>query len=326
MRQRSVVVVGLLWAVGSLMVVSSAPVRATDFTLPSATDSSLIRLADHTGKVVLINWWRTDCAWSQRESPKLAALYAKYRDKGLVIIGISDDTAPTVGAIPAYLKRFNVTWPVGLNDQGEFMREIRPKGQGETPGNYLVSRSGELTYLGLDRTDDSWQKLEAAVERAIAEPAPAASPIPPDTLAVAPALSLPTLQGKPVKLADFAGKPLVVNFFTADSCDWAGAALTKLHQEYAPRGLQVIGINLFDTDGAVQACVARHKSGYPVLKGDAATQTAWIGSNKGWATFFVTRDGKVFKKIVDSIDDGMEATVFPKYAEYLMANRVALKP
>lgn len=240
MRRRAFVV-GLLSLIGPLMVVSSAPVRATDFTLPSATDSSLIRLADHAGKVVLINWWRTDCAWSQRESPKLAALYAKYRDKGLVIIGISDDTAPTVGAIPAYVKRFNVTWPVGLNDQGEFMREIRPQGQGETPGNYLVSRSGELTYLGLDRTDESWQKLEAAVGHALAEPVPASSSIVPRALAPAPALSLATLQGKPVKLADFAGKPLVVNFFTADACDWTGATLAKLHQEYAPRGLQVIG-------------------------------------------------------------------------------------
>ena len=319
MRYRAFVVVGLLSVIAPVMVVSSAPVRATDFTLPSATDSSLIRLADHAGKVVLINWWRTECAWSPRESPKLAALQAKYRDRGFVIIGVSDDTAPTVGAIPAYLKRNNVTWLVGLNDQSEFMREIRPKGQGDTPGNYLVSRSGELTYLGVDRTDDHWQKLEAAVERAIAEPAPASAAIAPRTLPAAPALSLPSLQGKPVKLADFAGKPLVVNFFTADSCDWAGATLEKLHMDYLPRGVQVIGVNLFDDDAAAQACVTRHATTYPVLKGDQAVQKAWIGSSSGWATFFVTADGKVFKKIVDSIDNGLEPQVFPKYADYLAA-------
>ena len=85
---------------------------------------------------------------------------------------------------------------MGVNDQGKLeLREIRPKGQGETPGNYLVSRSGELTYLGLDRSDQSWQTLEAAVERAMAEPAPAAAPIEPRALTPAPALSLPTLQG-----------------------------------------------------------------------------------------------------------------------------------
>lgn len=289
-----------------------------DFTLPSATDASLVRLADHAGKVVLINWWRTDCAWSQRESPKLATLYAKYKDKGFVILGISDDTAPTVSQIPAYFKKYNVTWPVGLNDQGEFMREIRPKGRGETPGNYLVSRTGELTYLGLDRSDESWQKLEAAVAAAVAEPAPATPPIAPRTLLAAPALSLPDMQGKPVKLSDFTGKPLVVNFFTSDSCDWSGAAIAKIHREYASRGLQVIGVNLFDGDAAVQACVTKHQATYPVLKGTAAAQRAWIGSSNGWATFFVTRDGKVLKKIVDSIDNGLEATVFPKYAELLM--------
>ena len=58
-----------------------------DFSLPSATSGSLVRLADYAGKVVLINWWRSDCAWSQRETPRLAALYQKYRGRGFVILG-----------------------------------------------------------------------------------------------------------------------------------------------------------------------------------------------------------------------------------------------
>ena len=45
---------------------------------------------------------------------------------------------------------------------------------------------------------------------------------------------------------------------------------------------------------------------------------AWIGDNKGWATFFVTPNGKVLKKIVDSIEKGIEEPVFTKYAEYLV--------
>lgn len=65
--------------------------------------------------------------------------------------------------------------------------------------------------------------------------------------------------------------------------------------------------------------MTRHGATYPVLKGDQATQRAWIGGDSGWATFFVTRDGKVHKKIVDSIVNGLEAAVFPKYAAYLLA-------
>jgi hypothetical protein len=44
---------------------------------------------------------------------------------------------------------------------------------------------------------------------------------------------------------------------------------------------------------------------------------AWMGDNKQWATIFVTSDGKILKRITDSINDGIEQPVFTKYAEYL---------
>jgi len=182
---------------------------AKDFTVPAATDGSIIHLSEYAGKVVLINWWRTDCPWSQRESPKLVGLYQKYRPKGLVILGISDDHGSTVGQVPAYLKRYNITWFVGLNDQGEFMREmiVQPKERGSTPGNFIVTRSGEVTYLGLDRGDADWQKLENAVAAAVAESPGKTTPIQPRNLFSAPAFSLPDLQGNPVLLASRPARP-----------------------------------------------------------------------------------------------------------------------
>jgi len=296
----------------------SAGTPVKDFTLPSATDGRVLNLADFSGKVVLINFWRTSCSDSRRESPKLVELYKKYRDKGFEIFGISDDTSNTVAQIPAYLKQYDITWPIGLNDQGEFMRELRPVDMGGTPANFLVSRGGEVTALGRDLNEASWQKLETAVTRALAEPAPSSPRISRRALDSAPPLSLPDLQGKTVKLASFAGKPLVVNFFTANSCDWTGDLLAKMNRDYAGRGLQVVGIDLFDSDDAIRQCVGKHKAGYPMLRGDPATQTAWIGDNKGWATFFVTSDGKVLKKIIDSIDNGIEEPVFTKYADYMV--------
>jgi len=318
MRYSRALVVLLLLTIPQ--VIFSAENRAKDFTLPSVTSKSLIHLSDYGGKVVLINWWRTSCAWSQKESPRLVELYKRYHDKGLVIIGVSDDTADTVAQVPAYLKRYGITWPVGLNDQGEFMREIRPLGQGDTPGNYLVSRSGEITYLGLDRNPGDWPKVEEAVVRALAQ-APPANPAVTQVLPGVPSLLLPDLQGNPVNLQSFAGKPLVVNFFNAQTCDWAGAAVSKISADYGLAGVQVIGVDLLDSDADSKACMAKYKVQYPVLRGDQATQTAWIGSSKAWATFFITRDGKVLKKIEDSIDNGLEAQVFPKYVEYILANQ-----
>jgi peroxiredoxin len=292
-----------------------------DFTLPSATNGAMIHLSDYAGKVVLLNWWRTSCTWSQAEAPKLVALYKKYHGQGFEIIGISDDTSDTVAHVAEYLKRYGIPWPVGYNDQGEFMREIRPMGQGDTPGNYIVSRNGQITYLGLDRNPEAWDKLVKSVQQALAAKPPAASPITRRALEQAPSFSLPDLQGRRVTLSNFAGKPLVVNFFTANSCDWTGAVVSKLYQDFSGRGLQVVGIDLYDSDSAIDQCEAKYHANYTILRGDQATQTAWIGSNKGWATFFVTRDGKILKKITDSIDNGIEPAVFGEYAMYLLERR-----
>ena len=311
------ILVGLLLSLAYLLT-SSADTTVKDFTLPSATSNSLIHLSDYGGKVVLINWWRTSCAWSQKESPRLAELYKQYHDKRLVILGVSDDTSDSIGEIPAYLKRYGITWPIGLNDQGEFQRELRPMDMGGTPGNLLVTRSGKLITLGVDRSPETWEKLVAAVKQALDEKVPAVSPVLPRKLEPAPSLVLPDVQGKKVALPQFAGKPLVINFFNSQSCDWTGAVLSKLNQDYAGRGLQVVGIDLYDSDETVKQCTGKYGAKYSVLRGDQPTQMAWIGDSKGWATFFVTSDGKVLKKIVDSIENGIEEPVFTKYAEYIV--------
>ncbi len=77
MKHSCLLIVLVIVLVPQLVFCSDTPVK--DFTLPSATSDSLIRLADYSGKVILINWWRTSCAWSQRESPKLVDLNNRYR-------------------------------------------------------------------------------------------------------------------------------------------------------------------------------------------------------------------------------------------------------
>jgi peroxiredoxin len=53
-----------------------------------------VRLADYKGSVILLNVWATWCGPCQLEIPELVEAYAKYKDKGVVVLGVSlDDTA-----------------------------------------------------------------------------------------------------------------------------------------------------------------------------------------------------------------------------------------
>ena len=57
-------------------------------------NGNAVRFADYKGKVIVLNVWATWCGPCQVEIPELVEAYTKYRDQGVVVLGVSlDDTA-----------------------------------------------------------------------------------------------------------------------------------------------------------------------------------------------------------------------------------------
>ena len=54
-------------------------------------NNNKLSLADFKGKYVLIDFWASWCVPCRKGNPHLKELYASYKDKGMEIIGISDD-------------------------------------------------------------------------------------------------------------------------------------------------------------------------------------------------------------------------------------------
>jgi peroxiredoxin len=64
-----------------------------DLTLQDMNGNA-VRLADYKGQVIVLNVWATWCGPCQVEIPELVEAYTKYRDQGVVVLGVSlDDTA-----------------------------------------------------------------------------------------------------------------------------------------------------------------------------------------------------------------------------------------
>jgi thiol-disulfide isomerase/thioredoxin len=54
------------------------------------------KLKDLKGKVVLVNFWATWCPPVRKEMPYLQSLYKKFKDRGFVVLAISDEDAAKV--------------------------------------------------------------------------------------------------------------------------------------------------------------------------------------------------------------------------------------
>jgi peroxiredoxin len=77
-------------------------------------NGAAVRLADYKGKVILLNVWATWCGPCELEIPELVEAYSKYKDKGVVVLGISlDDPAET---LRAYARKKQMNYPLLLWD------------------------------------------------------------------------------------------------------------------------------------------------------------------------------------------------------------------
>lgn len=77
----------------------------------------------------------------------------------------------------------------------------------------------------------------------------------------APAFTLPTMNGKPVSLADYRGKVVFINFWASwcPPCKEEFPELNELANEYRDQGVAVLGINLDKSQNRIQKYLAKIK-------------------------------------------------------------------
>lgn len=82
-----------------------------DLTLKDMNGAA-VRLADYKGKVIVINFWATWCGPCQTEIPELVDMYAEFKDKDVVLLGISIDDTPET--LQKYAQQKGMNYPVLL--------------------------------------------------------------------------------------------------------------------------------------------------------------------------------------------------------------------
>lgn len=129
--------------------------KAPDFELPDP-EGKLVKLSDHFGQYLLVDFWAAWCGPCRRENPNIVRVFNKYKDKGFSVFGVSLDSKKE--AWVQAIQKDGLNWPQVSDllfwDSGP----AKLYGIRGIPGNVLLDPSGKIIARNL-RGEDLDKKL-----------------------------------------------------------------------------------------------------------------------------------------------------------------------
>jgi peroxiredoxin len=139
---------------------------APDFSLPT-TSGERVKLSDQRGKVVLLDFWATWCPPCRASLPHLqeASDNDSWADRGLVVWAVNDQQSEQ--EVTNFLADSGFTFPALVDREGTVVSEYGVHG---IPMTVIVGRDGKVWNTFVGWGDDSAHEIDAAIEKALAEP------------------------------------------------------------------------------------------------------------------------------------------------------------
>lgn len=128
-------------------------------------NSPPLSLEQLKGKVVLIDFWTYSCINCQRALPHIKEWWEKYKDHGLVIIGVHDpefEFEKDIKNLEEAIKKYEVTWPVVSDNNHEIWNLYDVHAW---PTEYLVDHEGKIIYHHIG--EGNYLETESQIQEAL---------------------------------------------------------------------------------------------------------------------------------------------------------------
>lgn len=159
--RRSKIILLTAWLALSLITAGGA-FAASSGSVPEIDAGGLLkRIADESGKVVIVNVFASWCPPCREEIPGLIKIRRAFSEKDVVILGISVDREPK--ALANYMKELKITYPVMLA-KGDFVERV---GVTAVPQLLIYNKKGELVVNHRGLVDEA--DLSKAIKEILAE-------------------------------------------------------------------------------------------------------------------------------------------------------------
>ena len=134
------------------------------------------------GKVVLIRWWTAPgCPFCEASAPALREFGNRYRDRGLVVIGLyhhKSDTPLTVAHVRQQARKLGLAFPIAIDPEWTTLRQwwLDRHHRGWTSATLLLDRHGIIRHVhpggAFFKGEAGYDALRRKIEALLAEPDP----------------------------------------------------------------------------------------------------------------------------------------------------------
>lgn len=149
MKLKRVTIYGLAVAMAMILMNTGcqkvdALQTAPDFKLKNL-DGQEVSLSQYRGRTVVLDFWATWCPPCRMSIPELVHLQKEYREKGLVVIGISlDDPSESSNLfLKAFKQKFSMNYTV-LRYDAQVMKDYFGKESPAIPTMFLIDQEGRI--------------------------------------------------------------------------------------------------------------------------------------------------------------------------------------
>lgn len=128
---------------------------APDFTADivanaGAPEETSLNLKALRGKPVVLDFWATWCGPCQAEAPIVNAIAQRYKERGLVVVGVN--TSDEEGLAQIFARKKKLTFPIVYDRGNNIARDFHV---GTLPTLVVVSREGKIVAVRHGVTSDS---------------------------------------------------------------------------------------------------------------------------------------------------------------------------
>ncbi|MFC2131863.1 TlpA disulfide reductase family protein [Bacteroidota bacterium] len=124
-----------------------------------------INLQDFKDKIVILDFWFMACHWCNEAIPHLNELFNKYKDKGVVFLGVNsiDIKEKDRKKIPVFLKYNEMNYPIIFIDhKTDSIYHVSGY-----PTIYLIDRKGKIVFSQAGFSEDLKDTLEVYIKKLI---------------------------------------------------------------------------------------------------------------------------------------------------------------